>query len=63
MILLLWPSLITLFDFKVPYLFDKPPWVLIKFLDHDSGHLLETGRLLNFHHFQQVKYVYFVTKQ
>ena len=27
------------------------------------GRLFEAGRLLNFHHFQQVKYVYFATKQ
>ena len=25
--------------------------------------LIRGGRLLNFHHFQQVKYVYFATKQ
>ena len=30
---------------------------LIKFLD------LESGRLLNFHNFQQVQYAYFATKQ
>ena len=44
---------------------------LIKFLDLESGRLFEVGayskfkagRLLNFHHFQQVKYVYFATKQ
>ena len=28
-----------------------------------GGRLFEAGRLLNFHHFQQVKYVYFATKQ
>ena len=39
------------------------PWALIKFLDLESGRLFEAGRLLNFHHFQQVKYVYFATKQ
>ena len=27
---------------------------LIKFLDLESGRLFEAGRLLNFHHFQQV---------
>ena len=27
------------------------------------GRLFEAGHLLNFHHFQQVKYVYFATKQ
>ena len=46
------------------YLFDKPPWALIKFLDLESGYLFEAGRIkLNFHHFQQVQYVYFATKQ
>ena len=48
---------------QIPYLFDYPPWALIKFLDLESGRLFEAGRLLNFHHFQQVKYVYFATKQ
>ena len=48
---------------QLPYLFDLLPWALIKFLDLESGHLFEAGRLLNFHHFQQVKYVYFATKQ
>ena len=33
-------------------------WALIR-----GGRLFEAGRLLNFHHFQQVKYVYFATKQ
>ena len=28
-----------------------------------GGRLFEAGRLLNFHHFQQVKNVYFATKQ
>ena len=28
-------------------------------MDLDSGQLFEAGRLLNFHHFQQGKYVYF----
>ena len=37
--------------------------VFIKFLDLESGRLFEAGRLLNFQHFQQVKYVYFATKQ
>ena len=41
----------------IPYLFDYLPWALIKFL------YLESGRLLNFHHFQQVKYVDFARKQ
>ena len=27
------------------------------------GRLFEAGHLLNFHHFQQVKYVYFATKR
>ena len=27
-----------------------------------GGRLFEAGRLLNFHHFQQVKYVYFARK-
>ena len=36
------------------YLFKKPPWALIKFLDRASGHLLEAGGLLNFPYFQQV---------
>ena len=49
---------------KELYLFDSPPWALIKFLDLESGRLFEAGRLLNlFQHFQQVKYVYFATKQ
>ena len=39
---------------KIPYLFDSPPWALIKFLDLESGRLFEAGCLLNFHHFQQV---------
>ena len=29
----------------------------------ESGRLFEAGNLLNFHHFQQVKYVHFSTKQ
>ena len=33
-------------------------WALIR-----GGRLFEARRLLNFHHFQQVKYVYFATKQ
>ena len=33
-------------------------WSLIR-----GGLLFEAGRLLNFHHFQQVKYVYFATKR
>ena len=33
-------------------------WALIR-----GGRLFEAGRLLNFHHSQQVKYVYFATKQ
>ena len=32
-------------------------------MDLESGRLFEGGRLLNFHHFQQVQYVYFATKQ
>ena len=28
---------------KVPYLFDSPPWALIKFLDLASGCLFEVG--------------------
>ena len=47
----------------LPYLFDEPPWALIKFLDLQSGRLFEAGRLLNFHHFQLVQNVYFATKQ
>lgn len=39
----------------VPYLFDLPPWALIKLLDLESWRLFETGAylrlLLNFHHF------------
>ena len=58
-------------DSDLPYLFDLPPWALIKFLDLESagwalirgGRLFEAGRFLNFHHFQQVKYVYFAKKQ
>ena len=56
-------------DRILPYLFNLPPWALIKFLDLKSGRLFEVGaytRLgayLNFHHFQQVKYVYFATQQ
>ena len=38
----------------LPYLFNEPPWALIKVFDLESGHLSEAGRLLNFHHFQQV---------
>ena len=53
------------------YLINRPSWALIKFLDLESGRLFEVGaynfeaagRLLNFHHFQQVKYVCFATKQ
>ena len=30
-------------------------------MDLESGRLFEAGHLLNFHHFQQVKYVYFAT--
>ena len=33
-------------------------WALIR-----GGRLFEAGRLLNFHHFQRVKYVYFATEQ
>ena len=33
---------------KLLYLFIYPPWALIKILDFESG------RLLDFHHFQQV---------
>ena len=39
------------------------PGRLLKFLDLEGGRLFEAGRLLNFHHFQQVKYLYFATKQ
>ena len=35
-------------------LFDEPPWALINFFDLESGRLIEAGRLLNFHHSQQV---------
>ena len=27
----------------LPYLFDKPPWALIKFVDVESGRLFEAG--------------------
>ena len=27
----------------LPYLFDLPPWALIKFLDLESGRLFEVG--------------------
>ena len=47
---------------NLPYLFDWPPWALIKFLDLEKGRLFEAGRLLNFYHFEWVKYVYFATK-
>ena len=47
----------TYMIYHLPYLFDLPPWALIKFLDLESGRLFEAGRLLNFHHFKQVKYV------
>ena len=40
------------------YIFRPWEWALIR-----GGRLFEAGRLLNFHHFQQVKYVYFATKQ
>ena len=33
-------------------------WALVR-----GERLFEAGRLLNFHHFQQVRYVYFATKQ
>ena len=53
------------------YSINRPGRFNIKFLDLESagwaliggGRLFEAGRLLNFHHFQQVKYVYFATKQ
>ena len=32
----------------------KPPWMLSKFLDLESGYLFEAEHLLIFHHFQQV---------
>ena len=38
------------------------PRRLLKCLDLERGRLFEAGRLLNFHHFQQVWYVYFATK-
>ena len=38
-------------------------WALVKFLDLKSGRFFEAGCLLNFHHSQQVQYVYFATKQ
>ena len=31
------------FTLQVPYLFDLPPWALIKFLDLESGRLFEVG--------------------
>ena len=40
------------------YIFGPREWALSR-----GGCLFEAGRLLNFHHFQQVKYVYFATKQ
>ena len=42
---------------------NRPGRFNIKFLDLESRRLFEAGRLLNFCHFQQVKYVYFATKQ
>ena len=47
-------SFIYKFLWYIPYLFDVPPWVLIKFLDLKSGRfvrggcLFEAGRLLTF---------------
>ena len=32
-------------------------------LDLEGERFFEAGRLWNFHHFQQVKYAYFATKQ
>ena len=49
----------------IPYLFDKAPWALIKFLDLENGDwaLIRGGRLLNFHHFLQVgKFILFNNK-
>ena len=37
---------------------DLLEWAIIR-----GGPLFEAGRLLNFQYFQQVKYVYFATKQ
>ena len=31
------------YSFHIPYLFDQPPWTLIKFLDLESGRLLEVS--------------------
>ena len=28
---------------QIPYLFDSPPWALVKFLDLESGSLFEVG--------------------
>ncbi len=35
-----------LFLLNVPYLFDLPPWALIKFLDLEGGSLFEVGVLI-----------------
>ena len=40
------------------YIFGPWEWALTQ-----GGCLFEAGRILNFHHFQQVYYVYFATKQ
>ena len=44
----------------LPNLFNQPPRALTKFLDLESWAPIRGG---HFHHFRQVKYVYFATKQ
>ena len=39
------------------------PGRLLNFRTLRVGRLIEAGRLLNIHNFQQVQYVYFATKQ
>ena len=48
---------IRLTDLGAYQIFGPWEWALIR-----AGRLFEAGRLLDFHHFQQVKYVYFATK-
>ena len=58
-------SVSILYTVFIPYLYriyssiNRPGRFLL--LDLESGRLFEAGRLLNFHHFQQVRYIYFAT--
>ena len=50
----LWASCSASFDAELPYIFDEPPWALIKFLDLESGRLFEVGAYSRLGAFQQV---------